>query len=340
MVAQKVRYGVGLDISKDNFHACISVVIEGGKIKIVASRKFSNTLAGFIAFVVWLKKHKKVKELDLSILMEVTGVYHEKVLHYLYEQGYEVVLEQGKRVKRYLEVIGQKSKTDKLDGKGIAEMACRKMGKVWHPASKHIIEIRTALRHRKSMIASKNRLTNQVHAMKHSKHQVKEVLRSLTRLIKTFDKEIEKAEAQAYQLAEQDVELLEKVKMIADSVKGLGVLTVLTVVAETNGFHDFGSAKQLVSYAGYDIIENQSGKHIGKTRISKKGNVHVRANLYMSSVGVIANKIEPFYNLYLRLIQRNGNIKKKAMVAVQRKLLVLIYTLWKKNEAFDISYYK
>jgi len=105
------------------------------------------------------------------------------------------------------------------------------------------------------------------------------VLKSLNKLIKTLDTQIDKIEKQTYQLAEQDVELMEKVKMIADSVKGLGVLTVLTVVAETNGFHDFSAAKQLVSYSGYDIVENQSGKFIGKTRISKKGNIHVRANL-------------------------------------------------------------
>jgi len=340
MAIELLRYGVGLDMAKDKFHACISAVTVEENIKVVASRKFGNTLSGFLSFVDWIKKHKKQKDLPLRILMEVTGVYHENVLHYLFEKGHEVVLEQGKRVKKYLELIGQKSKNDKLDGKGIAQMACRKFGKRWQPISKHIIEVRTALRHRKAMIISKNRLTNQLHAMKHGKHQVKEVLKSLKQLIKTFDRQIEKIEKQAYQLADQDAELMEKVKMITDSVKGLGVLTVLTIVAETNGFHDFQSAKQLVSYSGYDIVENQSGKYVGKTRMSKKGNIHIRANLYMASVGVISSKIEPFYNLYLRLIQRNGNIKKKAMVAVQRKLLVLIYTLWKKNEPFDINYYK
>jgi len=340
MAIQLLRYGVGLDISKSKFHACISAITKEEKIKVVASRKFDNTLSGFSSFVEWLVKHKKQKELPLRILMEVTGVYHENVLHYLYEQGYEVVLEQGKRVKRYLELIGQKSKNDKLDGKAIAEMACKKFGKIWKPISKHIVEIRAALRHRKAMITSKNRLTNQLHAMKHAKYQSKEVLKSLNKLIKIFDTQIDKIEKQTYQLAEQDKALMEKVKMIANSVKGLGILTVLTVVSETNGFHDFRAAKQLVSYSGYDIIENQSGKFVGKTRISKKGNIHVRANLYMASVGVISNKIEPFYSLYLRLIQRNGSIKKKAMVAVQRKLLILIYTLWKKNEPFDINYYR
>jgi len=48
-----------------------------------------------------------------------------------------VCLELAKRVKKYLEVIGQKSKTDKLDGKGIAQMACERKFKSWKPNSKH-----------------------------------------------------------------------------------------------------------------------------------------------------------------------------------------------------------
>lgn len=340
MALKIMRFGVGIDVSMKNFHACIAAETSGGIVKVLATRNFRNTKAGFKSVIDWISKHKKEKDLPLRVLMEVTGVYHENVLHHLHEQGFEVVLEQGKKVKRYFEMLGQYSKTDKLDGKGMAHMACKNYGKVWKPISKHILEIRAALRHRKSLIANKNRLTNQLHAMKHSKYPVKEVVKSLGKLIKVISKEIDSIENNANKMAELDVELLEKVRMIADSVKGLGILTVLTIVAETNGFHDFSSSKQLVSYSGYDIIENQSGTFEGKTRMSKRGNANIRANLYMASVGVVGKKLLPFYNLYLRLLNRNGFIKKKAMVAVQRKLLVLIYTLWKKNEAFDISYYK
>ena len=339
MAKEILNYGVGLDISKKDFHTCVSIVIYGGAVKVIANKKFSNTKSGFGLLLEWLKKHLKQKDIPVRILMEVTGVYHENVLHYLFEKNYEVVLEQGKRVKRYKELIEQKSKTDKLDGKALAEMACKNFGLVWKPASKHIIEIRTALRHRKALIAKKIQCVNQLHALMHSKYPVKQVVKSLESVIKMLDKKVKAIEKVAYDFAKGDEALFEKVEMIANSVKGLGVLTVLTIVAETNGFHDFESAKQLVSYSGYDIIENDSGQFKGKIRISKRGNAHIRANLYMASVGVISSKIEPFYNLYIRLLKRNGRIKKKAMVAVQRKLLVLIYTLWNKNEAFDMSYY-
>jgi len=57
--------------------------------------------------------------------------------------------------------------------------------------------------------------------------------------------------------------------------------------------------------------------------------------MYMPVVSMLRIKPKVFYTLYERLIKRNGGLKKKAMVAVQRKLLVMIYTLWKKNEAFN-----
>mgnify|MGYP000961798970 CR=1 FL=1 len=45
------------------------------------------------------------------------------------------------------------------------------------------------------------------------------------------------------------------------------MLTVAKILAETDGLELFENSKQLVSYAGYDVDENCSGKHKGKTKI-------------------------------------------------------------------------
>ena len=335
-----VKYGIGTDMSKDSFHGCFSGVTETGAIKIIAQKRFKNTPSGHTEFKSWIAKHRKNKELPYQILLEVTGVYHENFLYFLFDNGLAVCLELSKRVKKYLEVIGHKSKNDKLDGKGIAIMACERKLKLWQPFSKHIRKLRTLLRHRKALIQTKNQLENQLHAIQHSGLLEKNVVNSLKRTIKVLKKEIEKIEDQTIELAQKEESFFEKVKLITDSVKGLGLLSVLTTVAETNGFKEFKSTKQLTSYAGYDVVETSSGKHQGKTRISKKGNTHLRTNMYMPALSIIRSKVPPFHNLYLRILARNGGIKKKALVAVQRKLLVLIYTLWKKNEAFDLKYYQ
>ena len=118
------------------------------------------------------------------------------------------------------------------------------------------------------------------------------------------------------------------------TIKGIGELSAATVIAETNGFALFENQKQLESYAGYDVIENQSGDHVGKTKISKKGNSHIRRILYMPALNVVTYKVKPFVDLYERVFSKTS-IKMKGYVAVQRKLLVILYTLYKKNQKFD-----
>ena len=115
-------------------------------------------------------------------------------------------------------------------------------------------------------------------------------------------------------------------------------MTALTVVAETNGFDLIENKGQLVSYAGYDVVENQSGISLkGKTRISKKGNSHIRNALYFPALS--AAKYEPkLQNIYQRILEKNPKVKMIGAVAVQRKLLVLIYTLYKKNEPYDRNF--
>ncbi|EAY31614.1 IS110 family transposase [Microscilla marina] len=106
-------------------------------------------------------------------------------------------------------------------------------------------------------------------------------------------------------------------------------------VAETNGFELFTSEKQLTSYAGYDIVENESGTRKGKTKISKQGNAHIRRILCMPAFNAI-NVEGVFLNLYNRVFERTKE-KMKGYTAVQRKLLCMMYTLWKKDEDFDYS---
>jgi len=335
MKTRWIRNGLGLDISKDHFHACLGGYTQEMEFKVIGQRRFSNSQKGFVELVEWMEKHRKDKALDWQVVMEVTGVYHERVLYHLHSEGYPVCLEVAKRVKRYMQSIGHKSKNDKLDGRGLAQLACERKLVRWAPVSPQIHAIRTLLRHRKAMVVARDQFCNQLHALKHAASDERIVERSLKQMIKTLDKQIEMAEDLVLKRTKQDAAFYNKVRMIVDSVKGLGYITVLTIVAETNGFKEFTSIKQLVSYAGMDVVENSSGKFKGKTHISKQGNARIRAALYMPSLGIIREKTEPFYSLYMRLVIRTGGIKMKGVVAIQRKLLILIYTLWKKDEPFD-----
>lgn len=327
-------YGLGIDVGKKDLHACISGQTSDLAIKVIAQRKFSNTAKGHERLYGWLCSKRKEKDLPLQALVEVTGVYHEGILHYLHEQGISISLQLAKRTKRYLESIGHKSKTDKLDGRGLAQMASERRLEPWKPISVHILELRTLIRHRQALIDNQTQLSNQLHALQHSQLPARQVIISLKELLKKLDKQQDKIEKKIHELAQKDKAFYEKVQLIITSLKGVGLISLLGILAETNGFGNFTNIQQLVSYAGLDIIENQSGQRKGKTRISKQGNARIRHLLYMPALSLIRCQVNPFFDFYNRLVARNGGIKMKAIVAVQRKLLILLYTLWKKEQPF------
>ena len=154
--------------------------------------------------------------------------------------------------------------------------------------------------------------------------------------IKLFGKQLKELENLIKNLIYSDEIIKQKVSNIC-RIKGIGMLTATTILAETNGFELFKNYKQLVSYAGFDVVERESGTSTGKTKISKKGNSHIRRVLFMPAFVAVKHNEKPAVDLYNRTIEKHG-IKMKSYVAVQKKLLVLIYHIWKKNEEYDPNY--
>ena len=275
-----VRLACGADMSKADFKVCFGAIDQSGAFIVKASRSYKNTKSGIKDFLAWLHKNLSKfngdRALPFQLLLETTGVYHEALCLSAYEAGFPVCLEVAARVKKYLQSIGQYSKTDKLDAKGICQMGCERKFKSWHPITPHIMAIRSALRHRKSLVESKVSLNNQLHALNHSVYKRTDIKRSINRIIKQLDKEIKGMEDSINELYQADTELYARLEPIIESVKGISTIIALTIIAETNGFAQIKSAKQLASYAGYDIIENQSGGSTKPTRISKRGNARIR----------------------------------------------------------------
>ncbi|MNS84413.1 Transposase IS116/IS110/IS902 family protein [compost metagenome] len=202
----------------------------------------------------------------------------------------------------------------------------------WQPASNRLYELRMLTRRHEGVQKSKSVLINQLEALEHGRLQQRTVSKQLRSCIKLLDKQLVELKREIQQLIEKDAVLTERTQQLC-SIKGVGMICAATVIAETNGFALFKNQSQLVSFAGYDVIENQSGRQAGKTRISKKGNSHIRRILHLPAFSVVKLKVVPFTDLYERIMQHQPS-KMKAYVAVQKKLLILLYTLWKKNEPY------
>ena len=328
---------VGIDISKDDLKACIMQCLENGKVRVKASRSFKNTLSGYKSLISWVRS-KTSKELPVSFSMEATGVYHEELSYYLHEQNYSVSILLANTVKAYLRSLNVKTKTDKSDAKCIAQMGIERNLKIWQPISSHMRHLKQLTRERGNIQKEKVALNNKLHALNHSHLPSKDVIKLIKQRIKLLEKQLLQMNKKIENLVMKDDFLKERIEKIC-LLKGLGLTTVATIIAETNGFQHFTSKGQLVSYAGYDVVENQSGSSInGKTRISKKGNSRIRKALHFPAL--VTKKYEPvFEHVYDRIFERT-KIKMKAFVAIQRKLLIMIYTLFKNNVAFDSDYHK
>ena len=99
-------------------------------------------------------------------------------------------------------------------------------------------------------------------------------------------------------------------------IKGISTTTIVILIAETNGFENFDDRAQLTSFAGYDVVHNQSGETLnGKTYISKKGNRSIRRALYLPAISVV--KYEPHFKALYKRVYETSKIKMKGYVAVQ-----------------------
>lgn len=326
---------VGVDVSKSTLDVVLSTIDMRQHVKVKASRKFANTPVGFKQFEEWIES-KRIKEVELRILMEATGIYYEQLAWFLYEKEHVLSVILPTKAKRYLQAIGNKSKNDKIDAKGLARMGLEQRLPLWQPLSKNIYRLRLLTRQLEDFNNQRTVFLNQLHALSHSAYAVKEVEKNLKKMIKELEKGINQLEKGIEELIKADKILASKVEKVL-SIKGVGLKTIAVLLAETNAFATFENQGQLVSYSGYDIIENQSGQKSGKKRMSKKGNAHIRRTMHMPAFSVVRNQVTPFVSLHERLTEK-GKTKMQAYVAVQRKLLILIWALWRKNEVYDPNF--
>lgn len=328
-----LKYSVGIDISMKLFSCCILSIDSNQTIKVLGSRKFDNTLSGFKKFHDWSVKKHQQKDISIHYCMEATGVYHENLAFYLHDKKCTVSIILANTSHKYLASLGLKSKTDPIDAKGLAQMGAERKLKVWNPPAKFYSDLRYLTRHHQSLQENKTQLLNKLHAINHSAGSPKFVIKQLEQQIAYFAKKIKQTSDQISQTIDGRSEIRRKVNKVC-TLKGIAEHTVAIVIAETFGFELFENAKQLISYSGYDVVEHQSGKKVGKTSISKKGNSRIRRAMHFPAFNVVRIQQPVFYNLYQRTFKRHF-IKMKSYVAVQKKLLTTIYALWKNDTEFD-----
>tara|TARA_R110002049_G_scaffold53650_2_gene149788 strand:+ start:550 stop:1638 length:1089 start_codon:yes stop_codon:yes gene_type:complete len=328
-------YSLGADLSKEEFSVCLlRYKLNDQSHHVIARNVFANRPGGHKACLSWLRRHAGQAG-SLRVSMEATGVYYEPLALFVQEQAPDIHLSVvlPSKAKRYLQSRGLRSKTDKIDAYGLALMGAERVLAGWAGIDPFWRNLRQLTRTRTSLMDQRTQLGNQWHALAHSGHPAGEAGEALRQTIAAISEQIEGLTQRIYRHLRSRKDLAGQVERLR-SIPGIGLLTIATVLAETNGFERFSSLSQLISYSGYDVVIRESGKWAGKPKISKQGSKYIRRAMYMPASVVVRSAKGPIYALYQRQVGTH-NIKMKGHVAVQKKLLTYMYTLWNNRQWYD-----
>ena len=331
---KRLKQSLGIDVSKSDLSLSLGFLTDRLVKEFRSRPDVSNDISGYRELLKWLGKSVD-GNVELLVVMEATGVYHQGIAHYLHARGYAVCVMQSGRVKRYAQSLDQRSKTDALDSRMLSMLGLERSIRLWHPPSEELQELKALSRERSSLLKDRTMENNRQGAIDSGVYSNKKALKRHRNRLKLLNAQIAIIEKEMQELTSKN-EVLERKIGLMMSIPGISFISAATVVGETLGFESIANAKQLTSYAGYDIVLRESGNFKGKTRISKKGNSHIRAALHMPSMTCVRCNptLKQFYN---RLKPKKAK-PLVALVAVQRKLLILMFTLWKNEAVYDAGF--
>lgn len=325
------RQCIGVDVSKNKFTACMCMYSWGCPAQWTESIEFTNDKTGFNQLVKWARREAQ-KSQPILFLMEPTGTYYEGLAYHLHRLSFTVYVIPSVRVHAFFKEEGIKTKTDSVDAWGLALMGSSKPYlKPWNPPCPVYRDLRQLTRLQVHFKDIQTMLTNHREALSHQYNLCSTAIKQIDALIRSVDLRISKSQGLIEELVDNTPEIKEKMCYL-QSIKGIGFITAITILAETDGFSNITSRRQLASFAGLDVVAKDSGKSTPARHISKAGNTHLRRTLYLCSLS--ASLYNPqMQALYSRIAQRSPS--KVARVAVMRKLLLLTYTLCKTEEMYD-----
>ncbi len=330
-----VKQVAGIDVAQKELVVTLGRMLDDFSIELFSYKVFKNNDSGVKLLVDWVNKLTDY-EVPVRYVMEATGVYHQKLAYYLVDNGCEISIVLPNKISNYIRTLELKTITDKSCSQAIAQFGLERKLDKWAKPKSIYKELQQLTRERNQIVQERSVIKNQIHAEKTESEPNQKSLERMQARIRFLNSQEKEIKADITDIVSKDPDLKQVINNIT-TIPGVGELTAVIVLAETNGFELIRNKSQLSSYAGLDVKEKQSGTSVkGKPRISKKGNRNLRKSMHLPSLTAVKWD-ENFKNIYARLISKNG-IKMKALVAVQRKILELIYILFKNETVYDKEY--
>jgi transposase len=340
--SEQPKMTAGLDLGDKYSYLCF---IETRSGEVIEEGRLRTTPEAF--------RRRFASERPVRIAIEA-GTHSPWASRVLEECGHEVLVANARKTRL---IYANKRKTDEIDAENLARLA-RLDPKLLYPL-KHRGEDSQAhmalIRSREVLVSARTQLVNHVRGTvksfggrlpkgparsfhnKVAEHipevlwpalgPILETIGSLTQRIRDFDRKLETISKERY----PETELLRQ-------VEGVGPLTALTFVLTLEDPHRFEKSRSVGAYLGLVPARDQSGDRDPQKRISKEGDEMLR-KLLVSGAHYILGPFGSDSDLRRhgeKIASRGGkNSKKRATVAVARKLCVLLHSLWVSAEVYD-----
>ncbi|OBU23009.1 IS110 family transposase [Photobacterium aquimaris] len=158
-----MRVNVGIDISKDSLDFCLLLnqTKSGRKF-----RSFKNRKIDYFIINDWLLKQAKCQPHEIVITMESTGVYHEAIALFLHSSGFQIIISNPGKAKKFSQSLGLVHKTDKLDSYMLARYGDAQYEHVsfWKPDAENIRSIKMLVRRLSALEKDRLRESNRLEA--------------------------------------------------------------------------------------------------------------------------------------------------------------------------------
>jgi transposase len=268
-----------------------------------------------------------IEQLQLNspslVVVESTGGLERILVHRLQTASIPIAIVNPRKVKGFAIALG-KAKTDKLDAEVIARFAQTVNPRPLPTTEASAQKLSDLVRRRQQLVemqvAEKNRLSR----------ASKAVEKDISEHIKQMQNRIESLNEQIQTLATQQRDWKRKNEILR-SAQGIGKVTAALCLAELPELGKL-TDKQIARLVGVAPINHDSGKHKGK-RMIQGGRTSVRCGLYMATL--VATRHNPVIrDFYQRLLEK-GKLKKVALVACMRKLLVILNAMLRDNRTWQ-----
>lgn len=308
---------VGIDMSKDTFHACFDI----DDIEI-----FDNTKRGINKFIHRLES-SNFESSETKIGVEATGAYHLLFAEVLRKEGWQIIVINPLITNRLNKTSLRKVKNDCVDSRTVRQAIILEHG-YRYTDTPEILRLKTLVQERMGLKRMHAECLQRRHAHSYKERAIEiPVPDCFQSVAANLCKEIKALERQM-------IMVLPEVQTLLRSIPGIGILSAAALVAYVGDINRFNSPEKLTAYIGLDCRVHQSGTSIhGKGYITKRGNKYLRSVLF--NAAFIAQRRNPELKKFFEKKIKEGKHHFVALCAVERKLIHLIFAIWTRGTPFE-----